>query len=99
MGLLLALTGVVGVMGGAALEETIVANWVKCTRRVDEKPIYVNLDTAMTVRWNEDEKFTVVMWSKDDLVRVLETLEEILEKIGQSPQQANAIVSTATKKR
>ena len=37
-GLLLALTGVVGVMGGAALEETIVANWVKCTRKVDEKP-------------------------------------------------------------
>ena len=59
----------------------------------------MNLDTAMTVRWNEDEKFTVVMWSKDDLVRVLETPEEILEKIGQSPQQANAIVSTATKKR
>lgn len=68
-----------------------MANWVKCTRKIDEKPIYVNLDTPMTMRWNEDEEFSVVMWSKDDLVRVLETPEEILEKFGQSPRRANVI--------
>jgi hypothetical protein len=80
-----------------------MANWVTCTRKVDETPIYLNLETAMWLRWNEDEEVTIVMWSSKngELVRVLEKPEEIFEKIGQIPQQAKLAADTAgsTKRR
>jgi hypothetical protein len=37
-----------------------MANWVKCTRRADSAPIYLNFETVLTLRWNDAEAFTVV---------------------------------------
>jgi hypothetical protein len=67
-----------------------MANWVLCTRKVDETPIYLNLDAAIWLRWHEDEEVTIVMWSSKngELVRVLETPDEIFEKLGHIPQSA-----------
>ena len=45
----------------------------------------MNLDLARWLRWNQDEQVTFVTLSerKGDLVRVLETPEQIFEAIGQ----------------
>jgi hypothetical protein len=58
-----------------------MANLVKCTRKIDETPIYLNLDTVMWLRWNEDENFTIVSWAahQENVVRVLERPEDILK--------------------
>ena len=57
-----------------------MSNWTTCTRKSDEEPIYLNLDTVERMRWNEAEGCTVVVWpgGKDNFVRVLERPEEIL---------------------
>jgi hypothetical protein len=62
-----------------------MANWVKCTRKLNGTPFYMNLDLARWLRWNQDEQVTFVTLSerKGDLVRVLETPEQIFEAIGQ----------------
>ena len=56
-----------------------MANWVRCTRKVDNEPIYLNLDTTEWLRWNETEKFTIVAWpgGKENIVRVLEHPDDI----------------------
>ena len=65
-----------------------MANWVKCTRKFDGTPFYVNLELARHLRWNPDEQVTVVTLSerKGDLVRVLETPEQIFEEMGRIRQ-------------
>lgn len=57
-----------------------MSNWVTCTRKSDEEPIYLNLDTVERMRWNEAEDCTIVVWpgGKDNFVKVLERPEEIL---------------------
>jgi hypothetical protein len=58
-----------------------VANWVKCTRKTDGTPIYINLDTVTWLRRNEAEDFTAIAWATGEqgLVRVWEYPEKILK--------------------
>ncbi len=39
-----------------------MANWVKCTHKGDENPIYVNIDSAMSMRWIEGDKATLSLF-------------------------------------
>jgi hypothetical protein len=68
-----------------------MANWVKCTRKLDGTPFYVNLDFARWLRWNQKEQVTIVTLSgrKGDLVRVLERPEQIFQKVGEIAPAAN----------
>jgi hypothetical protein len=56
-----------------------MAKWVKCTRKADSAPIYVNLDAAVTLRWNDAEAFTVVALpgGVDHHIRVLEHPDDL----------------------
>jgi len=56
-----------------------VANWVRCTHKVDNEPIYLNLDTMKWLKWNQIEKFTIVAWpgGEENIVRVLEHPDDI----------------------
>ena len=58
-----------------------MANWVKCTHKGDEKTIYVNVDTAMSMRWIESDNATIIAYpgGENDVVRVLERPENILK--------------------
>jgi hypothetical protein len=53
---------------------------VKCTRLADKAEIYINLDTVMWLRWNEEKGCTVITWTgaKENLVRVTEHPDDIL---------------------
>ncbi len=57
-----------------------MAEWIKCTRKFDGTPVYINLDTVKWLRRNEEEDFTAISWATGDenIVRVLEYPEEIL---------------------
>jgi hypothetical protein len=61
-----------------------MARWVKCTRRSDGTPIYINLDTANWLRWNDEEGFTAISWpsGEENIIRVWERPDEILEAAG-----------------
>ncbi len=56
-----------------------MTDWIKCT---DEsgRPLYVNLATAMSVFWNENEKCTLIAYpgGDEDVLRVQEAPETIL---------------------
>jgi hypothetical protein len=58
-----------------------MANWIKCTRKIDNALIYLNLDTAVSVRWNDLEGFTAVSFvgDKENAVRVLEHPDDIFK--------------------
>ncbi len=58
-----------------------MANWVKCTHKGDENPVYVNVDTAMSIRWIESDKATIIAFAggENDVVRVLQRPEAILK--------------------
>jgi len=62
-----------------------MANWIKCTRKADKTSIYVNIDTAMSIRWSETDHATIVAYAGGDIdaVRVVESPESILK--GQRP--------------
>jgi hypothetical protein len=59
----------------------MATNWVKCTHKGDENPIYVNIDSAMSIRWIESDKATIIAFpgGENDIVRVLERPEHILK--------------------
>ena len=60
-----------------------MANWVECIRVADGSPIYLNLDNAIWLRWNDEEHFTAVSWVNgltEAIVRVKETPEEIFKR-------------------
>jgi hypothetical protein len=51
---------------------------------VDPKPIYLNLDDAIWLRWNDEDNFTAVSWINgltETIVRVRETPDEIFSKV------------------
>jgi hypothetical protein len=56
-----------------------MASWVKCTRKSDNAPIFLNLDAAMTLRWNDAEAFTVVALpgGNENNIRVLEHPDDL----------------------
>ena len=56
-----------------------MARWVKCTRKADGAPVYLNLDAAITLRWNDAEAFTVVALpgGKENNIRVLEHPDDL----------------------
>jgi hypothetical protein len=58
-----------------------MANCVKCTHKGDEKTIYVNVDSAMSMRWIESDNATIIAHpgGENDVVRVLECPENILK--------------------
>ena len=49
-----------------------MANWVKCTHKGDEQPVYVNVDAAMSMRWIESDNATIIVYAggEIDVVRV-----------------------------
>ena len=53
---------------------------VKCTRLADQAEMYLNLDTVMWLRWNDEKACTAITWpgAKEHLVRVTEHPDEIL---------------------
>ena len=57
-----------------------MAHWVRCTRKQDNMTIYVNTDTAMSVRWSENDHATIVAFAGGDVdaVKVTEHPEDIL---------------------
>jgi hypothetical protein len=60
-----------------------MAVWVQCTRKTDDSPVYLNLDNAIWLRWNEEERFTAVSWINgltETIVRVTETPDEIFSR-------------------
>ena len=48
----------------------MATNWVKCTHKGDENPIYVNIDSAMSIRWIESDKATIIAFpgGENDIV-------------------------------
>jgi len=56
-----------------------MAQWVRCTRKLDSTEIFINLDTVTWLRRSEDDSFTFISWAQGDenLVRVLERPEQI----------------------
>jgi hypothetical protein len=61
-----------------------MAIWVECTRNTDASLIYLNLDNAIWLRWNDEEHFTAVSWINgltETMVRVRETPDEIFSKV------------------
>jgi hypothetical protein len=56
-----------------------MAHWVKCTRRSDNTPIYINLETVSWLRWNDEEGFTAISWARgeDNIIRARERPNEI----------------------
>jgi hypothetical protein len=58
-----------------------MANWVKCAHKGDANPVYVNIDIAMSMRWIESDKATIIAFpgGENDIVRVLERPEDILK--------------------
>lgn len=67
-----------------------MSKWVKCTRKADSAPIYLNLEAAMTLRWNDAEAFTVVALpgGAEHHVRVLEHPDYLF-----NPDRSSADVS------
>ncbi len=57
-----------------------MATWIKCTRKADKTPIYVNIDTAMSMRWLEKEQATIIAHAGGDIdaLKPPERPEEIL---------------------
>ena len=56
-----------------------MAHWVKCTRRSDNSPIYINLETIHWLRWNDEESFTAISWMRgeENVIRVNERPDKI----------------------
>ena len=59
--------------------ENLMSRWIICTRKGDDTPIYIDLDSVRWMRWNENEDFTALYWAggEENVVRVRETPEEI----------------------
>ena len=57
--------------------------WVKCTRKFDNQPIYLNFDTAVSIRWNEVEAFSIIslmgLGAKQGTIRVLEHPDDLVK--------------------
>ena len=60
-----------------------MAHWIKCTRISDHTAIYINLETASWLRWNDEEGFTAVSWTQreENIVRVWERPEQLIEAL------------------
>lgn len=60
-----------------------MANWVKCTS--SNGAVYINVETAAALSWNENFQLTVVSFANDEEpVHVRETPEEILRRAGEN---------------
>ena len=53
--------------------------WVRCTEEGGD-PVFINLSTAMSVFWNENQKCTFIAYagSEEDVTRVQERPEAVL---------------------
>jgi hypothetical protein len=54
-------------------------NWVKCTD-MRKQPIFVNIENATTILWNEVEKASIVAFASGggDSIKVLEKPEAVI---------------------
>jgi hypothetical protein len=54
-------------------------NWVKCTD-MRKQPIFVNIENATTIFWNEAEKVSIVAFASSggDNIKVLEKPESVI---------------------
>jgi hypothetical protein len=54
-------------------------NWVKCTD-MRKQPIYVNIENATSILWNEIEKASIIAFASSgrDSIKVLETPEAVI---------------------
>jgi hypothetical protein len=54
-------------------------NWVKCTD-MRKQPIFVNIENATTILWNEVEKASIVAFASSggDSIKVLEKPEAVI---------------------
>jgi hypothetical protein len=56
-----------------------MARWIRLTAKRGD-PIYVNLDNALTIHWNEHDNASVVVFAgASDALTVQEKPEQILE--------------------
>jgi hypothetical protein len=54
-------------------------NWVKCTD-MRKQPIYVNIENATSILWNETEKASIIAFASTggDSIKVIEQPEAII---------------------
>ena len=54
-------------------------NWDKCTN-MNEQPIYVNIENATSIRWDEKEKSSIIAFANigGDTIEVIEEPEAII---------------------
>jgi hypothetical protein len=54
-------------------------NWVKCTD-MHNRPIYVNIENATSIHWNEIEKSSIIAFANigGDTIEVIEPPEAII---------------------
>jgi hypothetical protein len=59
-----------------------MTNWMKCTAKRGGKPVYVNLENAVSISWSERDKGTIIAFigGEKDAVTVEEEPEKILLK-------------------
>jgi hypothetical protein len=54
-------------------------NWVKCTN-MNKQPIYVNIENATSIRWDETEKASIIAFAVTggDTIEVIEEPDAII---------------------
>jgi hypothetical protein len=59
-----------------------MAQWVECTAKSDGRLIYVNIDLAMSIGWNDEDERSYIAFpggGPEDVVLVKERPEDILK--------------------
>ena len=57
----------------------MATNWVKCTHKGDENLIYVNIDSAMSIRWIESDKATIIAFPGGEIARLALSVRENMQ--------------------
>jgi hypothetical protein len=62
------------------VKEDTVSDWVRCTNSLTGGPVYLNLEAAMSVLWNESEGCTIIAFpgGEEDVFRVVEKPEAFM---------------------
>src|SRR6266446_3007615 len=65
--------------GMLSVKQEAKMNWVKCTD-MRKQPIFVNIENATTILWNEVEKASIVAFASSggDSIKVLEKPEAVI---------------------
>jgi hypothetical protein len=62
-----------------AAKQEAKMNWVKCTN-MNKQPIYVNIENATSIRWDEKEKSSIIAFAVTggDTIEVIEEPDAII---------------------